>query len=252
MPEDGIQLIELEDGFHCYTSSEAEARFIHREIFQDDTYALDGLPDAPVVVDAGANIGLFTLYIKRKYPAARVIAFEPVPENIRILEKNLCLHGIDDVTVHPVCLGSEPAAGADFTYFPRLPGNSTRYPEGLALQKTLMARHMGEERAAAALEPTGISVPVDRLSDVLATRHPEVTSIDLLKIDVEGAELDLLDGVDAADWARTGAVVIEVSALAGVREEVERTLRGHGLTVSGARAPFMWPELELYNVTARR
>ncbi|MEU9092899.1 FkbM family methyltransferase [Streptomyces sp. NPDC048428] len=252
MPEDGIQLIELEDGFRCYTSSEAEARFIHREIFQDDTYDLDGLPDAPVIVDAGANIGLFTLFVKRRYPAARVIAFEPVPDNIRVLKKNLRLHGIHDVTVHPVCLGAEPAAAADFTYFRRMPGNSTRHPEGLALQKTLMAEHMGKEQAEAALEPTGITVPVDRLSDVLAARHAGIGPIDLMKIDVEGAELELLRGVDAADWARTRAVIIEVSGLDGVRAEVERILRERGLTVSGARAPFMWPELELYNVTARR
>ncbi|MBZ6295943.1 FkbM family methyltransferase [Streptomyces olivaceus] len=252
MSEEGIQLIELEDGFHCYTSSEAEARFIHREIFQGDTYDLDGLPEAPVVVDAGANIGLFTLFVKRRYPAARVIAFEPVPDNVRVLRKNLRLHGIHDVTVHPVCLGAEPAAAADFTYFRRMPGNSTRHPESLALQKRLMAGHMGEEQAEAALEPTRITVPVDRLSDVLAARHPGTGPIDLVKIDVEGAELDLLRGVDPADWARTRAVIIEVSGLDGVRAQVERALRESGLTVSAARAPFMWPELELYNVTARR
>ncbi|MER5704779.1 FkbM family methyltransferase [Micromonospora sp. NPDC002296] len=247
-----IRLVELDDGLSCWATSEAEARFIHREIFQDDTYRRIELPEAPVVVDVGANIGLFTLFVKRLRPAARVIAVEPAPGNLRVLRRNVELHGLDGVTIHPVGLGARPEDAVPMAFYPRLPGNSTLHPDKHDLQRALMSRQLGAEQAARLFEAREIPVPVDRLSGLLRTAHPDVTTIDLVKIDVEGAESAVLAGVDAEDRPRIRALLVEVGGPGGDRQDVERTLRGWGLRVTRHRAPFMWDELELYNVLAQR
>ncbi|GHH29041.1 FkbM family methyltransferase [Streptomyces rubradiris] len=248
MPDDGIQPIELAPGFSCYAADEATARFGYREIFEDDeSYRFDHLPNAPVVVDVGAGIGLFTLFVKRRFPRARVIAFEPVPGNVRLLRRNLALHGVaQDVEVHQCCLGARPAAAAGFAHVPRLAGNSTLYPALLAAAQRLMARHTGEAEAAQLFATEPMTVRVETFSGALGGTGGR---FDLVKIDAEGAELDVLHGIAEEDWPGIGALLVETD---GERAAVERILRERGLAVRSARAPYMWPELGIYNVTARR
>jgi FkbM family methyltransferase len=244
-------LVEIEAGFACYTSAEAEARFLHRELFQDPVAGRIGLPGAPVIVDGGAHIGLFTLSVKRLFPRARVVAVEPVPGNVALLRRNLALHGVDDVAVHEVCLGARPQEHANFTWYPAMPGNSTRHPQLFAAQQALMAENLGAETARELTRPERIAVRVERLSQVLAA-HPELPVIDLVKLDVEGSETEVLDGIDDGDWARINAVLIEASNLDGACDEIERRLRRRGFAPSRTRAPYMWPQLELYDVVASR
>lgn len=242
-------LIELAEGFSCYGDDEDTTRFGYREIFEDDSYAFDDLPANPVVVDVGAGIGLFTLFVKRRYPAASVLAFEPVPRNAALLRQNLALHGLeDDVVLRRSCLGAKPGPDTGFTLVPNLAGNSTLYPRELVEQQRLMARAVGEQRAAALFATERIPVEVECFSPALE-EFAATGPIDLVKIDVEGAEPDVLDGIADADWPRIGALIVEVG---GARDVVERTLKKRGFAVRSTRAPFMWPDLGIYNVIARR
>ena len=59
--------------------------FLNREY--DDNYN-----NPSVIIDAGANIGLFSIFMKSKYPNAKIIAIEPDVENFKILEKNLACY----------------------------------------------------------------------------------------------------------------------------------------------------------------
>jgi hypothetical protein len=133
-----------------------------------------------------------------------------------------------------------------------MPGNSTLHPGEKVLQKNLMGERLGEERAADLFRATEITVKVDRLSRFLAEYHPGITAIDLLKVDVEGAELEVLGGIDDADWAKIQHVLLEVSDADGALAEVEELLRDKGLTVTSEPVPFMWEELKFFYVTAHR
>jgi hypothetical protein len=94
-----------------------------------------------------------------------------------------------------------------------------------------------------------VKVSVDRLSDVLASYEtPQI--IDLVKIDVEGAEYDVLTGIDEADWPRIRQLVAEVHDLNGELAAVRDLLERRSFDVStpeGALSP-----LRTYTVYARR
>ncbi|HEY4095213.1 MAG TPA: FkbM family methyltransferase [Baekduia sp.] len=53
--------------------------------------AVRALGRPPVVLDAGANIGMFSIWASRRWPGCRAIAVEPLPRNIALLERNLAL-----------------------------------------------------------------------------------------------------------------------------------------------------------------
>ncbi|HEY6791233.1 MAG TPA: hypothetical protein VI365_28380 [Trebonia sp.] len=68
------KLIELEPGFTVFASSVLEARFVHKEIFLERCYDISSLPSRPLVADVGANIELFSVFVKRHYPDAEIFA----------------------------------------------------------------------------------------------------------------------------------------------------------------------------------
>ena len=70
--------------------------------------------------------------------------------------------------------------------------------------------------------------PVFTLSDLLRTR--QVDHIDLLKIDVEGAELQVLEGLSMEDWSIIEQVVLEVHDVDGRLAELVSLLMSFGLT----------------------
>ncbi|GAW24072.1 hypothetical protein ANO14919_136520 [Xylariales sp. No.14919] len=230
------QLIQFEKT-SCYATSEEEAKFIYKEIFEDGCYDVAGLPDAPFVVDAGANIGMFSLFVKQKFPAAKVLAFEPAPETYGILRRNLELHGLSDVETVPCGLASR-ASTEKFTYFPNLPGNSTLKPEEKKQLCELAAASRGREAAQQRFDGAQeFDVKLERLSDVLSSR-PEFSRIDFLKVDVEGAELEVLRGLDDAHWGIVRNVVLETWDASGVRGEIEELLRAKGFTLKCEEAPW--------------
>ena len=65
--------------------------FLHslEEIFEDEVYRFKSKNNAPFIIDCGANIGLSLLYFKKKYPNSKIIAFEPDKRIFKILKKNI-------------------------------------------------------------------------------------------------------------------------------------------------------------------
>jgi FkbM family methyltransferase len=134
------------------------------QVFLDRQYDRMPVRDPRVIVDAGANIGLASLFLLRKYPDVRVIAIEPDPENLPLAEKNL----------HPYrdrCI--------------LLPGALWSMRARLSIKRSWA--HWATQVVA---EPTGgTEVQGYSLAD-LKTMFG-LTAIDLLKIDIEGAELEV-------------------------------------------------------------
>jgi hypothetical protein len=75
-----------------------------------------------------------------------------------------------------------------------------------------------------------VRCPVTTVSAFMAEQLPPGSRVALLKLDVEGAELDALRGVGAADWPRIDAVVAEVHEVHGRPHAVASLLRDAGFT----------------------
>ena len=115
-----------------------EAAFLYEEIFVRRSYLQHGVAvprtGAPVVLDVGANIGLFSLLCLRLNPRARVLAVEPSPDTFGVLEANLsdapraeCLR---------VALGDAQRASVLHCYADA-PGESSRHPREREMQRPL-------------------------------------------------------------------------------------------------------------------
>lgn len=137
---------------------------IFEEIFLDGIYPLERVPFTPdAVVDCGGCAGLFTVLAHSRYPDARFHVFEPNPSNLTRLNRNLSLNVIA-ATVHA-------AAVADRAGRARFSG------EGFG-------GHLDAAGGASTFEVEVVAL-AGFLRD-LPTRRL------LLKIDIEGAEADLL------------------------------------------------------------
>jgi FkbM family methyltransferase len=118
-----------------------------------------------VVYDLGANVGFYTLLAaKLAGPTGRVVAFEPVPRNLGYLRRHLALNQCENVSVVAAAVSDR--------------SGTARFRDGPAHTVGTLAR---DER--------GYDVQVVALDDYCAAPAPRV-----IKIDVEGAEADVLRG----------------------------------------------------------
>jgi FkbM family methyltransferase len=156
-----------------------------QEIFVRRQYAFEAARPDPVIVDCGSNIGMATLYWKRVYPAARILGFEPNARCRQLALRNLEANRLTGCEIHPFAVGREEQERAFFI-------NPER-PASLR-GSFLRERALGEASAVA----------VTRLSRWLPER------VDLLKLDVEGAEHEVLEElISSGSLARVERMVIE-------------------------------------------
>jgi FkbM family methyltransferase len=228
-----------------------EAHYLYHEIFTHDDYLKDlpPLPPDAVVVDAGANIGLFALRIAQVCPEAHLVVVEPVPSTCALLRLNLEDLAVDEVDVLEVALG-ESSGRTVLTAYTHLSANSTGRPQEKPASWVAEMRSAQPDQATAdeMLSTSLVEVDVVRLSQVLP-RHR--SRIDLVKVDVEGAELEVLRGIDDHDWPRIAAVVVEVHDVDGRLAEVERLLTRRGFSCTARVPAMMSPDLQHHIVTAK-
>jgi FkbM family methyltransferase len=130
------------------------------------------------VVDVGANVGYYTVLASRLVgPAGRVLAFEPEPRSHALLARNVAENGCANVRLFAVALserGGEAVLFAD--------------RENLGTPSLVRANVDGDAAAA-------VTVATATLDETLAEALGEAP-VDLLKIDVQGAEKLVLAGAD--------------------------------------------------------
>jgi len=159
-------------------------------------------------VDGGAHVGHYTLLAaKRVGPEGRVVSFEPDPRNRERLERNVALNGFSHVTVLPFAL-YDSEGEVPFT----------RAPEG--------------DTGRGAISANGAidTVNTVRLDDVF--ERERIERLDVLKLDIEGAEAAALVGAAGLLERRRPAVLFEVNRISGTDDSVTApaldVLRSHG------------------------
>jgi FkbM family methyltransferase len=178
----------LVDPFECVGSSIAQTGcFDHLTVVLWRALLFTGA----VVVDVGAHVGQFTLIASEAVgPRGSVLAFEPDPRTFAYLDENVRRNGCRNVVCSRSALAQE--AADSFLYLSDVSNVGCN-----SLRKTL--RHSGGS----------IPVQTQRLDDYVVAAGIE--RIDLLKVDVEGAELDVLRGAESLLARHRPAIVLELS-----------------------------------------
>ncbi|MCG5510344.1 FkbM family methyltransferase [Ectothiorhodospira lacustris] len=153
---------------------------VYDEIFKAQEYRLD-VGEPVVIVDAGAHIGLSSVYFAQRYPRAMIIAVEPESSNFELLKKNVSVYA----NIKPVHAG------------------------------------LWSRTTCLAIQDEGVDtwsfrvVEADSEHGIMATSVPDLMSdfnidrIDVLKIDIEGAELEVLG--DSGSWIDSvDTIIIEL------------------------------------------
>jgi FkbH-like protein/FkbM family methyltransferase len=259
----------LPNGAEIAHLNKSETDFLYQEIFVDGVYARHGitLHDGDCVIDVGANIGLFTLWVHQQCRNARVFAFEPIPSVFELLKANSALYGADATLFQ--CGVSDAAASAKFTYYPNYSIMSGLHADAQADQQTVKSIVLNTLSHDAAGGPGASSQEsvtryVDELLDGLTAaeivdvelrslssviREQGIERIDLLKLDAEKSEWNVLQGIDEEDWPKIRQIVMEIHDADGVlRDRIMGLLaqKGFQCAIEQDRS-----QAGLYNVYAR-
>jgi len=270
--------------------------FLYHEIFIEEVYTRHGVtldPDS-VVVDIGANIGLFGMYAAMtRCTKGVVVCVEPVPEIFTALQANLArvptIYSESTARVRALNCGVSDGttSTAEFTFYPGAAGWSTMYPDHAEVEKavqayveealpllkglernplTLLGQAIARtdnpsakrfirtttKRSVNRMLGTAQTVQCQLMSVSQIMAQEQLTVVDLLKVDVERAELEVLAGVEPDDWQRIRQVVLEVHDVDGRLAEVIELLRTCGFSHVRAHQPSAMTGSNLWNVFALR
>lgn len=136
-----------------------------------------------VIYDVGASVGLYTCFLSDVSPS--VYAFEPYPPNYDVLQENLSLNGDSGVKTYEIALSSEEGTAELFLE-----------DDQRGTQRHSLAQKMTDREDADWYKGGGqkIDVSTESIDSFVDNRQEKPPSI--LKIDVEGAEMDVLKGAD--------------------------------------------------------
>jgi FkbM family methyltransferase len=155
-----------------------------KDTFVDEVHAFESEIPNPRILDCGANVGIVTFYFKRQHPGARITAFEADPAIASALSRNVEQNALSHVNVVAAAVWDET-------------GETTFVAEG-ADSGGIASEYRGESQKR-------ITVPTIRLRDVIAGED----RIDLLKLDMEGAEHRVLADCEP-ELPRVRAMIVEL------------------------------------------
>lgn len=177
-----IKLKNLNDKIHLRNI--VTDRGIFHQVFVELEYEFPfNLKENPIIIDAGGNIGLFSVFMKNKFPSSKIITIEPDEENFNLLKKN--------------------TSNFDNIFYEK---------SGLWNKKTKIKvydkYHTG--KSGLIVEEDEINGNLDAVSiDYLMSKY-NIDKIDLLKIDIETSEIEVFSQ-NFENWiSKTKYLVIEL------------------------------------------
>ncbi|MDP3849580.1 MAG: FkbM family methyltransferase [Luteolibacter sp.] len=226
VPTDDSKIFHAPNGLDIVLHSISETKYVYKEIFEDQVYFRHGvdLRSGETVFDIGANIGLFTIFVKESFHDIEVHAFEPSPPIFDILKTNVAKYG-DSVAVYP-CGVADHTGEAKFTYYPNYTIMSGLHAGG-EQDKEILRKGIRSQLVERQVDPSDIQErSLDRMVNVALGQKLEylcqlrtisdiieekrILTIGLLKIDAEGSEIAILAGIRDEHWKRIRQIVLEI------------------------------------------
>ncbi len=160
-------------------------RAIFLQVFYEKQYDLydQQLPAAQTIIDAGANIGLASIYFSIKFPNAEIVAVEPEKENFKLLKKNTNSYN----NIDPMQAG----------IWDKNEAIRITNPETLAAGFMVEANNKSDESI------NGITI-----RNIMETKNWK--NIDILKMDIEGAEKEVFSANDMEWLSKVKVLIIEL------------------------------------------
>ena len=256
----------LIDGTPIYCISSTEAQMLHEHIngYLNDIVKIS---DGDTIVDIGANIGVFGLVLSKLFKNLTIHSFEPINEIYNVLKSNSVLSKNKNFKAYPYGISNKNHV-IDFTYYPNSPALSTSYPEIWNSKKDLMEALKGNLEHSpknwwwAKYIPNfiyplilknlrrnskKIECELKTLSDVI--KNINIKKIDLLKIDCEGNELKVIEGLDNNSWQIINQLIIEVHDIDNRLNIILDTLKEKNYTVNVVKEPSL-NKTNLHNIFA--
>jgi FkbM family methyltransferase len=144
--------------------------FSYNEIFKEQIYNFDSENKSPIIIDCGANIGLAILFMKYKYPDSKIVAFEPEKNIFKYLTKNIYNNNFSNVELINKAVWKE---------------NCLLKFENEGSDSSRIIGIEGIENVKSHYEVEAV-----KLSDYIESQ------VELLKIDIEGAEVEVLKEIE--------------------------------------------------------
>lgn len=182
---------------------------VFEQVFVDRLHEVESVADPQLIVDGGAHIGCVTVFLARKFPRATILAIEPDSENFELLRRNVAAYS--NVISIRAALWSEPAVLA------------VRNPNAQSWEF-----QMHQASPDDLDKVVGLSV-----AEIL--RWTEASRIDLLKLDIEGAERELFAVPGCEPWiehVRQLHIELHDRMTPGCREAVELATRPYHFSES--------------------
>lgn len=156
--------------------------YVFEEIFLDGIYDLDVSP-VETIIDIGANTGMFVLRAKQRWPNAKIVAFEPEPGNFAMLQKTIKENDLTDVMPYQAAVSGDHDEVTLYLSPSNVGGHSTIY----------------ETNHKIVVQAKTVRDALDHLGG----------KCDLMKVDCEGAELQIFNSLDRETADRIKAIVYE-------------------------------------------
>lgn len=245
--------IRLQNGTELLCLDPFEAAFLEEEMAQ---YFAGGITLQPgaTVLDVGANIGMFSAEVSQRLQGdVQIFAFEPMPPVFEVLRKNAALLA-GRIEALPYGLGAQEET-LQFTYFPLMSclSSAHRGQTDMKAERARVAASLVQVIRAGMVQPKMAKWPQPLLEgfaqSYVATRmkgqeHPaqirtlssflserKLPCIDLLKVDVEGAEEAVLQGIEDEHWGRIQQIVVELEHFEARLDAVGSGLQDRGFEV---------------------
>ncbi len=180
-------LFNLKDGTRLIIPSWIHT-YIFDEIYIDKCYDIDIIENPSTIIDIGANIGIFTVRVARRWTNAQIYCYEPEPDNFNLLKKNVALNSIKNVIPFQCGVTKEDS------------------PHVLYLDK----KNRGMHSIYTTTNPPNY-VNIDCVCLKTIFNENCISVCDILKLDCEGAEYEILESIDQDLSTRIKCIVAELT-----------------------------------------
>ncbi len=171
-----------------------------KEIYVFDEYKLNNLKldKNPTIIDIGANIGVFSIRVAKRYSESRIFSYEPLDKTFKVLEDNIVLNNLNNTKAFNLAISDKRGK----------------------IKFHINKKNLG---ASSIIKKSGDQIEVKSITLNDIFKINKISRCDLLKLDCEGAEFYIIYSTNKSNLKRIQRIVMEYHAYKDL-EEITRLI----------------------------